>query len=133
MIEMETYLNHGPPFISDVSGQFETSLTSYLMAFVHNFNENETDAANDAGRHKDEHAGHVLQTECRRRLLVVLALLLVAAFNPFLVQIFHESSCFSPQTVYERLLACVITIGLQYSVFHQHQVFLFINSNIYVQ
>lgn len=92
------YLDHGAPFIDDVTSQLHATLAPDLVALVHDLDEDEPDAANDAGRHQNENARHVLEAERGRRLLVVLALLPTAALDPALVQVFHESACGCAET-----------------------------------
>ena len=86
------YLDHGPPLVGGVAHEFEPTLASDLVAFVHDLDDDERHAADDGRRHQDEDAGHVLQAQRRRRLLVVLALLADALLDPLLVQLLHETA-----------------------------------------
>lgn len=76
-----------------MTGQLHAPLAPDLVALVHDLDEDKSDAANDAGRHQNEDAGHIFETKRGRRLFVVLAQLAVAPLDPALVQVLHEATC----------------------------------------
>lgn len=62
------------------------------MLLVDDFDDDEPDAAHDAGGHQDKHARHVLEAQRGRRLVVGVALVVHALQDPLVVQLLHVAA-----------------------------------------
>ena len=88
--QLLSYLNGSSPLFHSRFRRHDVLLFPELMFFVNDFDDDQTETADDAEADEDEDAAHVLQAERRGRVVVVVAAVhFVVQQDPAVVQVLH--------------------------------------------